>query len=60
MKVFTRPGPINTDETLSILQNAPQQLEFLVVASVTGDSAVKAAERIKNRKIICVTCLKAY
>jgi hypothetical protein len=56
LKVFERPGPVNTDETLTILQNAPQSLEFLVVASVTGDSAVKAAERIKNRKIICVTC----
>ncbi len=56
MKVFERPGPVNTDETLNILLNAPQKLEFLVVASVTGDSAVKAAERIKNRKIVCVTC----
>ena len=56
MKVFERPGPVNTNETISILQEAKQELEFLVVASVTGDSAVKAAERIKNRKIICVTC----
>ncbi len=56
MKVFERPGPINTDETLTSLQNAPQNLEFLVVASVTGESAIKAAERIKNRKIVCVTC----
>jgi hypothetical protein len=30
-------------------------LRYLVVASVTGDSAVKAAERIKNRKVVCVT-----
>jgi len=56
LKVFERPGPVNTDETLNVLQNAPQELGFLVVASVTGDSAVKAAERIKNRKIVCVTC----
>lgn len=56
MKVFERPGPINTEETLSVLQNASQPLDFLVVASVTGDSAVKAAERIKNIKVICVTC----
>jgi uncharacterized protein len=56
LKVFERPGPVNTDETISILQEAKQELEFLVVASVTGESAVKAAERIKNRKIICVTC----
>ena len=56
MKVFERPGPVNTDETINILQNATQPLNFLVVASVTGDSAVKAAERIKNRRIVCVTC----
>jgi hypothetical protein len=31
-------------------------LDFLVVASVTGDSAVKAAKLIKNRKVVCVTC----
>jgi len=56
LKVFERPGPVNTDETLNVLLNTPQQLEFLVIASVTGDSAVKAAERIKNRRIVCVTC----
>lgn len=56
MKVFERPGPANTDETINILPDAKQPLEFLVVASITGESAIKAAERIKNRKIICVTC----
>ena len=56
MKVFERPGPVNTEETITILKNAQQKLEFLVVASVTGDSAVKAAEHIKNQKIVCVTC----
>jgi len=56
LKVFERPGPINTNETINILQEAKHELEFLVVASVTGESAVKVAESIKNRKIICVTC----
>jgi uncharacterized protein len=56
LKVFERPGPVNTDETINILKDAAQPLQFLVVASVTGESAIKAAERIKNRKIICVTC----
>jgi uncharacterized protein len=56
LKVFERPGPVNTDETISILKDAPQPLEFLVVASVTGEGAIKAAQLIKNRKIICVTC----
>jgi len=56
LKVFERPGPVNTNETINILKEATQELEFLVVASVTGESAVKTAERIKNRKIVCVTC----
>ncbi len=56
MEVFERPGPINTDKVIQILSEANQKLNYLVVASVTGDSAVKAAERIKNRKIVCVTC----
>ncbi len=55
MKVFQRPGPVNTDETISILVDAPVDLRYLVVASVSGDSAVRAAERIKNRKVVCVT-----
>jgi len=56
LKVFERPGPVNTQEVISILKELKQPLEFLVVASVTGDSAVKAAQQIKNHKIICVTC----
>jgi hypothetical protein len=56
MRVFERPGPVNTDETLSILEACTHPLNFLVVASVTGDSAVKAAERIKTRRVVCVTC----
>ena len=55
MKTFQRPGPVNTDETISILQTAQMDLRYLVVASVSGDSALKAAERIKNRKVVCVT-----
>jgi hypothetical protein len=55
LKVFQRPGPVNTDETISILVDAPVDLRYLVVASVSGDSAVRAAERIKNRKVVCVT-----
>jgi len=55
LKVFQRPGPVNTAETISILADAPSDLRYLVVASVSGDSALKAAERIKNRKVVCVT-----
>lgn len=56
MKVFERPGPVNTDEVIKILENASLEVNYIVVASITGDSALKIAERIKNKKIICVTC----
>ncbi len=56
MKVFERPGPVNTQQVIDILKNMPTPPETLVVASVTGDSAVKTAQQIKDRKIICVTC----
>jgi hypothetical protein len=56
MNVFERPGPVNTDQVIEILKNASTPPETIVVASVTGDSAVKVAQQIKNRKIICVTC----
>ncbi len=56
MKVFERPGPVNTQAVIEILQNAPKPPETIVVASVTGDSAVKMAQKIKDRKIIAVTC----
>lgn len=56
MRVFERPGPVNTDEVINILKEASSDYEYLVVASVTGESAVKIAEAINNMEIICVTC----
>ena len=56
MKVFKRPGPVNTDEVIKILKNASSEYETVVVASVTGSSAVKIAETLKDKKIVCVTC----
>ena len=56
MKVFERPGPVNTDEVIGILKNASSEVNYIVVASITGDSALKISEKINNKKIICVTC----
>ncbi len=56
MKIFERPGPVNTQQVIDVLKDAPNPPQTIVVASVTGDSAVKVAEQIKNRKIIAVTC----
>jgi uncharacterized protein len=56
MRVFDRPGPINTDEVIDIVEKASSLSDCIVVASVTGDSALKLAGRIRNKNIICVTC----
>ncbi len=56
MKVFEKPGPANTDEVVNIASAAPSRADYIVVASVTGDSAVKMAQKVKDKKIVCVTC----
>jgi hypothetical protein len=56
MKVFEKPGPANTDEVVAISKVASSRADYVVVASVTGDSALKIAEKIKDQKIVCVTC----
>lgn len=56
MKVFETPGPANTDEIVEISKAASSRADSVVVASVTGTSAVKIAEKIADRKVVCVTC----
>lgn len=56
MIVFERPGPVNTDKIIDILKNSASLSPYIVVASVRGDSAVKIAKAIPDKKIICVTC----
>jgi hypothetical protein len=56
VKVFEKPGPANTDEVVEICKVASPRADYVVVASVTGASALKIAEKIKDRKIVCVTC----
>jgi len=41
---------------ISILKKASSEVEYIVVASITGDSAINIANEIENKKIICVTC----
>jgi uncharacterized protein len=52
MRVFERPGPINTDEVIQVVKTASSQYEHLVVASITGDSALRVAETIRDKQII--------
>lgn len=49
MKVFERPGPVNTNDIVNIIENT-SDIEYIVIASITGDSALKVAERVKNKK----------
>lgn len=56
MVVFERPGPVNTDKIVDIVSAVSSNHEFIVVASITGDSALKIAVKTENKKIICVTC----
>lgn len=56
MKVFERPGPVNTDEIIQIARLAASQCRHMVVASVTGDSAVKLKGALGDRDVVCVTC----
>ncbi|MFA5181124.1 MAG: hypothetical protein WC405_07365 [Syntrophales bacterium] len=56
MRVFERPGPVNTDEVIEIVKTVSSKYEYLVVASITGDCALKTAERIPDKEVICVTC----
>jgi uncharacterized protein len=56
MKVFDRPGPINTEEVIDIACKASDKCKYIVVASLSGDSAVKIAERVTGKAVVCVTC----
>jgi len=55
MKIFERPRPINTDDVVDIIENT-SDIDYIVIASITGDSALKIAERVKDKKVICFTC----
>ena len=56
MRVFERPGPVNTDDVIEIVKAVSSKYKYLVTASITGDSALRTAERIREKEVICVTC----
>jgi uncharacterized protein len=47
---------VNTPEVVEAMQTAYARVDSIVVASVTGTSAVKVAEKIRNKPVVCVTC----
>ena len=60
---FDRPGPVNTDKTLEagIKRALNSKNEYLVVPSITGQTALKASEKIRELEckeklnVVCVT-----
>jgi uncharacterized protein len=56
MRVFERPGPVNTDEIVNIVREKSNLVKHIVVASITGESAIKIANIVSNKNIACVTC----
>jgi len=56
VKVFEKPGPANTSEVVEICEAASSRVDCVVVASVTGDSALKVADKLRNKRMVCVTC----
>ncbi len=56
MRVFEKPGPSNTQQVVDTVAGAAFKVDYVVVASITGASAIKVAEKMPNRKVVCVTC----
>jgi hypothetical protein len=57
MTTFERPGPCNTQDVIAIASSgALSRCRYVVVASVTGASALAAARSVRDKKIVCVTC----
>jgi len=56
MIIFNEPGPDNTDEIIRLAGAVSASYENIVVASITGSSALKLSEAVKNSTITCVTC----
>jgi hypothetical protein len=56
MIVFTSPGPENTSEVANIVKREAFRSDYIVVASITGSSALQIAAKSPGKPIICVTC----
>jgi uncharacterized protein len=56
MIVFSSPGPENTPEIVNIVKKEAIRADYIVVASITGSSALLIAAKSPGKPIICVTC----
>jgi len=57
MVYFENPGEENTDEVLRIARERAEEMgiKTIVIASVTGKTAVKATEALKGLRVVIVT-----
>jgi len=56
MQTFNRPGPVNTESVVNAVRENAHLAEAIVVASITGDSALKIARAAGGKLTACVTC----
>lgn len=61
-KIFTQPGPMNTEETLALAKQKALELKMdhIVVATRFGDTALKAAEVFKGTRIKIIAVCHQY
>ena len=56
MHIFDRPGPVNTESVVNVVKENTRRANAIVVASITGDSALKIARVAGSTPVVCVTC----
>ncbi len=56
MLIFDRPGPVNTESIVNAVKENAHLAEAIVVASITGESALKIARAVAGKQIVCVSC----
>lgn len=56
MIVFDIPGPDNTQEIVRIVKREASRCDYIVIASITGLSALQVAAALPGKPIVCVTC----
>jgi uncharacterized protein len=54
--ILDRPGPVNTGTIVDVVKANATRADAIVVASITGESALKIADNAGGKKVVCVTC----
>ena len=56
MIIFDVPEPDNTPEIVSVVKKEASRCDYIVIASITGSSALQVAAAAPKKPIVCVTC----